>query len=332
MNAAKKLRALARFDMANSLRDSIALFMLLMPIVLSVGARLLLPGIESAEPSYAVLASGAGGEALAGRLEAYGNVERLSDMAALEERVSRVDEVAGFYSLPDGGVGMVAEGNESAGYAAQLGSIAAAVAARPAPAVAIERVGGNPFPLREFATALILMLCAMMGGLALSFPMIEEKESGMSRAIAASPANGYLSFAERALASLALYAVAALASYAVMEGFGPATPRVLVALLFGALLPPALALGLGGIAKNQMQAIALLKVLMFVFVGIPVISAIVDPAWRWPFWIFPNYWMLESLRSAISGGTELFLQGLACLGCSAAWIIPLYLLSRKGGS
>jgi hypothetical protein len=97
-----------------------------------------------------------------------------------------------------------------------------------------------------------------------------------------------------------------------------------VALPFGFII--------GGFADNQMTAFALLKLLMAAFMTVPFVSIFVPANWQWAFFIFPNYWMFQTLSHAFVGSAhvQLWVAAPLTVVTGLALLALLYGRLRKG--
>lgn len=106
--------------------------------------------------------------------------------------------------------------------------------------------------------------------------------------------------------------VIAVASNLILMGTGADYVRVVVGVLSVTGLGVVFGFLVGGLADNQISGIAVLKVLILVFTGIPLASLFVPEAYQWVFYPFPNYWGFQILRNVFTGEGALGFWG-SCL-------------------
>ena len=75
----------------------------------------------------------------------------------------------------------------------------------------------------------------------------------------------------------------------------------------------AIGLLVGGLSDTQIQAMAVLKILLFAYLTIPIVSIFVPRAWHFLFYILPNYWMFQIFISIFVGQVGQVSFWLACL-------------------
>jgi ABC-2 type transport system permease protein len=254
----KRIYTFLKQDMVNSLRDNILLYMIIAPILLSIGAKAFMPQVE---------------------------------------------QVGGVVKKDDG-YAVILEGNESAA----SGEIARIIMSR---ALGEERKGSYTYlktgeqdsSLIQYTTVLLIMMGALIGGLAASFNMIDEKESKAIQAAAVSPLRTIDYALSRGIYALLVSLVITAASTLILAGM-ESLPQILLAFLFTAPVPLILALIVGGFADNQIKAPAILKILLVVYLTIPVVSIFVAEKWQFFFYPLPNYWAFKVFESVLVEGAK----------------------------
>ncbi|MFW5686086.1 MAG: ABC transporter permease [Spirochaetota bacterium] len=341
-----------KFDLTNALRDSLVVYILVAPLLIAGGLRLFLPGLEGSEVTYAVHVPpsvsqaatdtttesqrrepAAAAERLAVRLESYGRVERYEGEEEVRSRVRATDDVGGFVLDPESDPPwrIVLEGNEGAESGAIMQSVLLAAASPERAGEYTVTKAESRSPFREYASVGLVMLASLIGGLAVSFAMIDEKEQGVTRAFTVTPLDQWGYFAARGiLAALVGFAVATV-GHMMLVGTTVPFARFLLALAVSAPLPLLVALLVGGIAKNQIQAVAALKVVMMVYLTIPFASIAVPRSWHWLFYVFPNYWMFRSFEDIYVTGSRIGDLPLAAGVTAATGIIALLVLGSFMG-
>ena len=347
----RRILSLMKFDLTNALRDSMVVYILLAPLLLAGGLRLFLPSFEGSEVTFAVHVptsvariESTGTEAdrqellasarqLAERLESFGHVEKYESAAGVHERVLATDDVGGFVLEADGNQRwtIVLEGNEGAESGAIMQSVLlASTSSDPAAEYTITRAETRS-PFKEYASVGLVMLASLIGGLAVSFAMIDEKEQGVTRAFTVTPMTGFDYFAARGILAAVVGFAVATVGHLILVGTAVPFWSFLVALVVSAPMPLVVALMVGGIAKNQIQAVAALKVVMMVYLTVPFVSIAVPRSWHWLFYVFPNYWMLRSFEDIYVTGARSGDLLLAALVTAATGIVALIVLGMGLG-
>jgi ABC-2 type transport system permease protein len=313
----KKMISLMKFDTMNALRDSMVVYILIAPLLIAGALRLFLPGFETAVITMAVQADTAEATALAEELRNYGKVEVFPDAAGVEERVGRTDGVGGVVRR-DGEWTVLLEGNEDpAAEAVMLSVLRAALRGNRAAEYTVEDTGSRS-RLKEYASVFLIMMASLIGGLAVAFAMIDEKEQKVTRAFSISPLTPAGYFLARGMLAFIAGALVALIGHFIMSGLSASLTAFLVALAASAAIPLGIVLLVGGLAQNQIQAMAVLKIVMLVYMTFPLASIFIGPSWQWPFYILPNYWMFKLFESVYSFGRGVLNEPRFWLNAGAA--------------
>lgn len=313
----KRIASIIRFDLTNAFRDSMVLYILAAPIFLAAALGFIAGAVEASGAGFAVDVTSREGLELAETLEQFGRVERFDGSAELERRVLAADDIAGFKPGPDGPE-IILEGNEgpeAAGLAAAI--LASALGGPEAEYTMLARPDARS-AFKDYARVSLAMMSILIGGVAAAFALVDEKESKATRAFAVAPLSEFEYFAARGLWSAAVGALGALAAHLIMGPTGLPWWRILVAVASSAFMPLSVCLLIGGLAANQIQAVASLKLVMFAYLALPFGSLFVPARWIFLFWPLPNYWMFEAFRGAYMPGSGGFWLNAAMSALSGA--------------
>ena len=308
----KKILSLIKFDITNALRDNMIIYIFLAPLLLAGGLRLFLPSFEGSVvrfalevPSDPALRASSGAEDLAERLKTYGRVETFPAAADVLKRVLATDDAGGIILSEEAGWTILLQGNEGEEGGALMRSVLNDALSGPRIGEYTLTKKENRSPFKEYASVGLMMLSFLIGGLAISFAMVDEKEQTVTKAFSVTPLTPAAYFAARGLLSGVIGFVVAIIGHFILTGgtetsLGP----FLLALIAGAPLPLLIVLIIGGISKNQIQALAVLKIVMTLYLSLPFVTIIVPRTWHWLFYIFPNYWMFRTFESIYVTGAR----------------------------
>lgn len=323
-----RIANLVRKDIAKSLRDNIVLYVLLSPMLLAAGLALYLPSVETMSLTFALDA--AAEPRVIEAFKGYGKVEVYETRRDLAGRVERLDDVAGVVRRDEEGAQgeegekgekgekggpytayvVLVEGNE----ASDVGAATAAVLDRVVAArqlAEVERVSlGRTSPmLREMAAGLSVFGAILIAGVLIGFAIVDERETGAIRALAVSPATMFEFAASQVATAAAVSVVVAVATSLMLVGTAADYVRIVVGVLCAMVLSIVFGFLVGGLADDQIAGIAVLKVVMLPFIGIPIASLFVGARHQWVFYPFPNYWGFEIFRDIFAGESTLGFWG-----------------------
>lgn len=302
-------------DLTSTTRDALLLLILVAPIAIALGVRILLPGVGS-EPLHLAMTPPTA-EALGPVLSDYAAVIAVDDRAALERRVLAYDEAVGVVPDGAGGYGLLLEGNESES-ARELSAIVLrrAMAGDPPPVAPMVEVGTQQVPYREWVGVFIALSVLFFGAIAMGFYIIEDRESGVIHAIDVTPLRRSTYILARASMVAVLGVTLVYASLVALGVTGYDPLLVLLAALAGLL--PAVLFGfvMGAVSDNQIAGFAFVKI-GFWAVLLPAILALFLPdrlAWLL-YWV-PTYWVFRSFQA-------LLVEGATWAGFWPLWLATL---------
>lgn len=215
---------------------------------------------------------------------------------------------------------------------AAIGPLALAVAIRYATPVVTERAAPvftlEPF-YPEIAGSLVVFGPTIYGFVVGMF-VLEDREQGVLTAYRISPLSGRGYLLYRGVSAYALSLAATLPALAVV-GLVAIPPAVLIGTVaVGALGGPIITMGIGTVASNTIEGIALSKLINLVVLGPALVVAVVPEPFQFLAGVLPAFWSIKAIVAGVAGdplwipslliGTVVHLLGIAVL---------LSLFSRK---
>ncbi len=320
----KRVLSLFRQDLTMAFRDNLIVFILIAPMMFSLLIRGFIPTVEATSHTFAVTPEvrlSWGGE-----LDKVGDVLEYSDLLAVEERVLAVDDVLGIHQ--EAGLPVfILEGTESPASKAAYDAVMQMLLS-PAPELEVKTtdLGRDRSPLTELLSVAALMMATLMGGIAVAFNIVHEKETGAIRALAVSPLNLFEFILARGIFTVGIGFFISLASALILTGGKVHAGMLLLAVLASGIVGVLFSLVIGGFGSNQISAIAIMKGAMPVYMGLPIIASLLAEKWQPVFWILPPYWQYQMLANLFGSGSQRYSFGfsfLLTIGVSLVWLIPL---------
>lgn len=325
----RTLTSLFRQDLTNAMRDNLVIYMFIAPILLAFGARMLLPSLEETKITYAV-ESGVG-QPVIDELETLGDVDVFDSREAVIERVERSDDVPGIVREGDGFV-VYLEGNEPEGEEIATMVMGSVLSDGEVASFAHEELRASRSLLGEYGAVVLVMLAVMIGALVMGFLMVDDKESRAIEALGVSPLTLVQYLLARGFFAVVFSTVIALISSAILAGTSVNYALLLVGFLVSSFVGIVIGYILGGFANNQLEAIGLIKIVMFAYLTIPILSVFVSESWQWAFYLLPNFWMFkifENLFVAQSGPVGFWGATGLTLATSLLYLLALAPLLRR---
>ncbi len=290
---------LMRQDLATALRDNIVLYMIVSPLLLALLVRLFLPSVEATGLSVA-LSREVGGE-LTAAIEDYADVEIFATVDEVIARVEQNDAVPGLI-MENGELVLLFEGNEpEAIIEAGQAMLTAVTASERLIEFEARRMGEGSSLFREILILSLIMLALLLGGVVSGFIIIDEKDTKAVNALAVTPLGLYRYIAARTLGAVVVASLVTSGTALILVGSAINYLLLTTAIAASILIVAVLTLTVGGFASNQVSAIAVIKVLMPIYLALPIVSLFVPERWQFIFYPMPNFWQFQMLRSIFFG-------------------------------
>ncbi len=291
----KRILSIVKQDTTTALRDNIIIYMLVVPIILAIGIKALIPSVGNSPIKFAVETNI--GVPLIQQLKNYGQVEILPSKTEVIKRVNLIDDVPGIVN-DNGKLEVLLEGNENPNVE-KIVSLVVSTVLSGEPSVKISEIPiqNKKFPIEGYAIILLIFMAILIGASWSGFNIVEERESGAIRALAVSPLtlSQYI-FARSLLVFLAGTVLTFLMTF-IMGAKPVSYTELFIGVLFSTGVGVACSLVIGLLAENQLTAIAVMKVLGFVYLTLPLVSIFVSDRLQFLFYVLPNYWMFQMFKS-----------------------------------
>lgn len=326
----KRIYNFIQKDIANALRDNIIIYILIFPIALAVGFRFFIPSLQGAGVSFAVDSSVEKG--FVEKLKSYGSVEVFETYDMVAARVDKPDDVPGIIKDGENYI-VLAEGNETGEVAVIAGSVIDSIT-QSKPQAEFQRINlnNNASPVKGISASMLALSAILIAGILIGFNIVDEKESRVIRGLAVSPMTMFEYMAARAIVALVISLVLSLLSSLILVGFGADYMKIILGIVFSLVFGVIIGLLTGGLADNQISAIAIIKVLMLFIVWIPVGSLFLPQNYQWLCYPFPHYWVFQIFMNVYTGaGQALEYWGscIAALATSTVFMLALLPTLKK---
>jgi ABC-2 type transport system permease protein len=288
-------------DLVSALRDNITLYIIIFPLISAGIMVILLPGFESGSMTFIVDKSTVE-QSIIDELGEFGKVEVMNSEKDVKERVKNFDDVIGLTkSNEDDKYKLILEGNESGGAKeakAFLSMIMGSVLSEEDIAeFKYESLGKTKSYLKEYLLCILILACMQMAAMAEAFNIVDEKEHRSINALAVSPMSMFDYILSRGIVIMLIALILSLVDSFILVGLNADYLKIVIGLVASSMLGILLAFILGGFANNQMTAIAIFKIAVVVYTGIPIGAIFVPQGLQWLFYIFPNYWMFNIFKN-----------------------------------
>jgi len=309
----RKIISIIKKDFALSLRDNIVIYIIIAPLLLALAIRMFLPSVDEIKLSFVMEESIP--SSYMEEIQKFGDVEVLPTTDAVIERVGQSDAIPGII-LRDNVVKVIFEGNEPQSILNSYTPILESIFnENPQLNITTRQVGENQPILYGVMTIIIVMTAIFLGGTVSGFNIISEKDTNVIRSMAVSPLKMRDFVIARGIIATSISVVIGLLSSLILVGFAVDFSKVLLLLLASSSMAVIISLLIGRIANNQINSIAAIKVVMPVFITLPLASLFIPKVWHLVLYPLPNYWAFIGLQHIFlsEGSTSWFYISIAML-------------------
>lgn len=321
----KQILNMLRMDRRLILREKLAVYVILIPIVMSALIMAALTAVENGNLHLTVTADVP--QNITGRLDRVVDIKTVDDMDALQKRVNEFDSMAGAWW--DGNtLQILFQGNEGPEFEASMREVVAGALGTALPSFTTKDLATGRDFLTQMILAVLLTAPAAIGGIVSGFNIVAEKETLMSRAYRISPLPTGRYLLSRYMVSI-LVGLVKLICISLILGVGGKLHWVLLATVFALPLFASSPLLIGGIAKDKMGCISMIKVIMLIFICLPIAAGVTPESWQFFYWPFPMYWHFKTIVSILLCRFDLLYGILTFVASSAAFAVLAGTLGRK---
>ena len=308
-------------------RNGITIFMAAAPAILALVFILVFGAVN--ETTLRLAVDNTLDSSLVERLESVADIERFDDTAQMLSRVRGYDAVAGV-TMQNGVVTAVFEGNEGQSVIDSTKKLIGLALSAPEGGIAyqseaVQAKGGVAYTLSMVA---VLLLSLFVGGATVGLSIVDERESGVLRAVAVSPLRlgGY---AATKLAPALLLGLAGVSAAALIIGKASLLPRYLLLAVVSLPVSGMMTFAIGAFAGNQIAAIGVMKILVPLGMILPVSAMFVPQQWQFLYYALPMYWQYRALGAILSGTSVLWPAILTLLTGLPWFLAAIWYFAKK---
>lgn len=305
-------------------RDGITIYLAISPAVLALIFIFVFGSVQDSSVSLVVDKSLP--QELAAKLETVADIAYADDLESLEKRVSGADSIAGVY-MQDGNIKLLVEGNEAQEFAESRQSLVSAALSSEDVVYKSETVESQSSLAYIISMACIFLLALFIGGATLGLGGVNERESGVIRAVSISPMTLFSYIISKIIPAL-LFGVVGVSACALIMGRTDALPHFILLALCSVFVSGIIIFLIIAFADNQIAAVGVLKIVMplFLIVGISVVF--IPGKWLFLYYTLPMYWQYAAIDAIISYRETAF-PLLMTLMTGLPWFIAVMLVYTK---
>lgn len=320
-------------DVLTATRDSMALFIIIMPVILAIAITSFTPGLNDTTVNIALLEND--DPAHIAYLEQFAKVELFPSADAIEKRVAKRDDIAGLLPL-DSGYEIVLQGNESEvveEYTALLSTFYELGTTKADTTATIMSFGHTVPPLKTMLVNGLISITIMLAGMLIAISIVGEKADNTINALNVTP----LSQTGFVIGKSMMGGLIALGSIVVSLLITGYYDINWIMILLVGLMSLILSFTVGflqGLASDDIiEAAANVKMIMLPAAGSIIGFELLAAKWQWTLYWSPFYWAYKANKLVLSKtadwGTVLFCSGMVLVLSLAVYVIAAPKI-RKG--
>lgn len=295
----KRPLAIFNRDIRSSFREFMLIYMIIAPILLTIGLKFFIPSAESASLQFAL--EGSLDESIVNEFSKYGDVEIYDNIEDIKTRVKDVDDIAGISINNLGRLKVILEGNESHDTKEMPKKIIREINRKEKIDIDYKtrNLGVQMSPLAIYGSISVIIIAIIMGGIILGLNLIEEKEAGTLRSLHVSPLNKLEFIIGKSIIAIILPIINVYIILWLLEMLNINLIMVFIMTLVSSIISIIIGFLIGSISSNQISGIANLKLIFFIL-SITIVGAILLPDNKHflLYWA-PTYWSFVGFRDII---------------------------------
>jgi ABC-type multidrug transport system permease subunit len=296
----KKIWSIFVRDLKVNLRDFLALYILVVPVLLALGINALAPAVNDTTVNLALL-KGDNPE-LVENLEQYAKVELFKDVDSVIERIEKRDNIVAI--LPEGDeYYILSQGNEPESVVEMAKLLKTYVELDvdiDNSTAEIKTFGRTEPPLKKLLVNLAIMLTSVLGGILISINIVEEKSDNTVSAINVTPTSRVAFILGKSMIGmfLAVYGAAALVA---ITGFADVNlGQMLLAIAAVTVLSMLIGFIQGINNDDVMSAAAGIKMLFLPLAAGVAAAEFLGDQWQFLAYWIPFYWTYKGNDAILS--------------------------------
>lgn len=316
-------------DSKIAFRDAIIIYMIIVPILLSIGILLLIPSISDMSIKIAVLQSE--DEKYLEYLEKFAQLEKFDNIEELERRVLKKDNIIGMVSK-DNSHQIIAEGNEdpvTTDFAKLLNRQYEQGATKENSTAKIYSFKKTVNPIKTKLSNMLILVVVMISGMIISLGIIEEKSDNTISAINVSPvSNGEFIIGKCFFGGFAAFGCIIISLN--ILGYSDINWLMIMLIAFLSFVLSSLVGFLQGInSSDVIEAASGIKLMMFPGAVSIAGYELLSDKWQWTMYWSPFYWAYKA-NDLILSKKAIWEEIMICAGFVLAICIILYIIFIPG--
>lgn len=299
----KKVASVVARDLKIAIKDPMALWIVIAPIVLAVVIVLISPGVNDSSLHLAIQSNV--DKAVTVRLQEYARVTVYDTLEEVEARVLRRDEVVGITATPDG-IELVAQGNESENGLMQAKLLKSLY---DMDALNIEdndsRMSYLSYrqkiaPLKLSLSVALLLMTTIVASMIIALGLVDEKADNTIKAANVTPMKQTSYVLSKSIIGVLVLIISSVVSLLVLGMVQINWLQMLLMLISCGGVSIIVAFLIGLASTDFIEAASSIKVLMMPMIASVLVYELTAEKWHWTVMWSPFYWAYKGMEEIIN--------------------------------
>ncbi len=296
----KKILIVFNKDLITATRDSMALIIVVMPIVLAIVITLFTPGLNDTTVNFAMLEND--DVSHIEYMKQFAKVELFDNKETIEKRVAKRDDIVGLLPL-DEGYEIVLQGNESdliENYAVMLSSFYTLGATKAETTASLMSFEHSVPPLKTILVNMLISMTIMLSGMLIAISIVGEKADNTINALNVTPISQTGFVIGKSLMG-ALISLGSIVIALFITGYYDINWLMILLVGISSLILTFVIGFIQGLASDDIiEASASIKMLMLPIAGSIAGYELLSAKWQWTMYWSPFYWAYKANMMVLS--------------------------------
>jgi len=314
-------------DLKTARRDSMALFIIVMPVLMAFGITLFTPGLNDTTVNIAMLESD--DSTHIEFMEQFAKVEIFDDMEGVLERVEKRDDMAAIVKKGDG-YEIILQGNEAEiveGYTKALNALYEIGANKEETTAAMYSFGHTVPPLKTMLVNMLISMTIMLSGMLIAISIVGEKADNTINAINVTPVSQTGFVVGKSMMG-GLIAMVSIIISLLITGYYDINWLMIILVGLSSLMLSLVVGFVQGLASDDViEAAANVKMIMLPIAGSIAGYELLADKWQWTMYWSPFYWAYKANLLVLSKTAD-WPTILLCTGMVLVLSLVVYFISR----
>ncbi|MBI9107439.1 MAG: ABC transporter permease [Spirochaetales bacterium] len=314
-------------ELKTARRDSMAILIIVMPVLFAFGITLFTPGLNDTTVNIALLESD--DKSHIEYLEQFAKVEIFENREDVLTRVNKRDDMAAIMQKGDG-YEIILQGNEPEiveGYAKALNALYEIGANKEETTAAMYSFGHTVSPLKTMLVNMLISMTIMLSGMLIAISIVGEKADNTINAINVTPVSQTSFVIGKSMMGGLIAMVSIIISLFITGYYDINWFMIILVGLTSLILSLVVGFVQGLASDDVIEAAANVKMIMIPIAGSIVGYELLADKWQWTMYWSPFYWAYKANKLVLTKTAD-WPTILLCTGMVLVLSLVVYFLAK----